>query len=167
MTKIDTIIDVLEIAANEVESAYVASHIEEALAAARELKLELAKQEFYPDWDMLKPFHERIAELEAQLAKPEMPTKIFGPNLEQILNAAGFYRRDAVCCGDYEKCIEPCTPKGEWLAKKELAKPEQEKPEWQELYKDEIKEILNDGEQWSAIEFAQAVSDALREKNGG
>jgi hypothetical protein len=34
---------------------------------------ELAKpeQEFYPDWDMLKPFHERIAELEAQLAKPE------------------------------------------------------------------------------------------------
>tara|TARA_R110000868_G_scaffold132888_2_gene344161 strand:+ start:2315 stop:2632 length:318 start_codon:yes stop_codon:yes gene_type:complete len=27
------------------------------------------------------------------LPKPEMPTKIFGPNLEQILNAAGFYRR--------------------------------------------------------------------------
>ena len=30
------------------------------------------------------------------LAKPEMPTKIFGPNLEQILNAAGFYRREWV-----------------------------------------------------------------------
>jgi len=39
MNKIDTIIDVLEIAANEVESAYVASHIEEALAAARELQV--------------------------------------------------------------------------------------------------------------------------------
>jgi hypothetical protein len=38
MNKIDIIIDVLEIAANEVESAYVASHIDEALAAARELK---------------------------------------------------------------------------------------------------------------------------------
>ena len=66
--------------------------------------------------------------IKAELAKREMPTKIFGPNLEQILNAAGFYRRDAVCCGDYEKCIEPCTPKGEWLAKKELAKPEPNKP---------------------------------------
>jgi hypothetical protein len=27
--------------------------------------------EFYPDWDMLQPYHERIAELEAQLAQPE------------------------------------------------------------------------------------------------
>jgi len=36
-----------------------------------EIKEELAKQEFYPDWDMLQPYHERIAELEAQLAKPE------------------------------------------------------------------------------------------------
>ena len=31
--------------------------------------------------------------IRAELAKPEMPTKIFGPNLEQILNAAGFYRQ--------------------------------------------------------------------------
>ena len=27
--------------------------------------------QFYPDWDTLKPYHERIAELEAQLAQPE------------------------------------------------------------------------------------------------
>ena len=40
-----------------------------------------------------------------------------------------------------------------------------QKPEWQELYKDEIKQILNDGEEWTALEFAQAVSDLLREKN--
>ena len=34
------------------------------------IEVELAKpeQEFYPDWDMLKPFYERIAELEAKLA---------------------------------------------------------------------------------------------------
>lgn len=57
--------------------------------------------------------------------KNQMPTTLCGPNLEQTLNAAGFYRRDSVCCGDYKKCIEPCTPKGEWLAKQELAKPEQ------------------------------------------
>jgi hypothetical protein len=57
------------------------------------LEKELAKpNEFYPDWDMLKPYHERIKELEAQLAKHKIPTKIFGPNLEEILNAAGFYR---------------------------------------------------------------------------
>jgi hypothetical protein len=32
----------------------------------------LAKpNQFFPDWDMLKPFHERIKELEAQLAQPE------------------------------------------------------------------------------------------------
>ena len=40
-----------------------------------------------------------------------------------------------------------------------------QKPEWQELHKDEIKQILNDGEEWSSLEFAQAVSDLLREKN--
>ena len=31
-----------------------------------------------------------------------------------------------VCCGDYEKCMKACTPRGRWLAEKELAKPEQE-----------------------------------------
>jgi hypothetical protein len=41
----------------------------------------------------------------------------------------------------------------------------EEKPKWQELHKDEIKQILNDGEEWSSLEFAQAVSDLLREKN--
>jgi hypothetical protein len=30
-----------------------------------------------------------------------------------------------VCCGDYEKCMKACTPRGQWLAEKELAKPEQ------------------------------------------
>jgi hypothetical protein len=44
----------------------------------------------------------------------------------------------------------------------ELAEP---KLEWQELYKDEVYAILNDGEEWTAIEFAQAVSDLLKEKN--
>jgi hypothetical protein len=33
-----------------------------------------------------------------------------------------------VCCGDYEKCIKPCTPKGRWLAEKEFTKEEQLSP---------------------------------------
>ena len=41
----------------------------------RRIEAELSRpqpeQEFYPDWDTLKPFYERIKELEAQLAKPE------------------------------------------------------------------------------------------------
>ena len=37
-----------------------------------EIQKELNKpNQFYPDWDTLKPYHERIAELEAQLAQPE------------------------------------------------------------------------------------------------
>ena len=38
MNKIDLIIDALEMAEDKVESAYVAIHIDKALAAARELK---------------------------------------------------------------------------------------------------------------------------------
>ena len=34
-----------------------------------------------------------INNLRAALAETQMPTKICGPNLEQILNAAGFYRK--------------------------------------------------------------------------
>lgn len=47
----------------------------------------------------------------------------------------------------------------------ELAKPDEKPAEWQELYKDEVYAIINDGEEWSSLEFAQAISDALKEKN--
>jgi len=33
-------------------------------------------------------------------------------------------REAQVCCGDYEKCMKACTPRGRWLAEKELATPE-------------------------------------------
>ena len=35
-------------------------------------------------------------------------------------------REAQVCCGDYEKCMKACTPRGRWLAENELAQPEQE-----------------------------------------
>jgi hypothetical protein len=83
----------------------------------------------------IEQLERHIAHLDKQLqdvvlAKPEMPTKIIGPNLEEILNAAGFYRGDAVCCNDYEKCIKPCTPKGRWLAKQEIVKSESHIVKW-------------------------------------
>ena len=35
-------------------------------------------------------------------------------------------REPQVCCGDYEKCMKACTPRGRRLAENELAQPEQE-----------------------------------------
>jgi hypothetical protein len=78
MSKIDLIIDALSVAQNSVWSALN----EQALAAARELQAE--KQE--PEQEPVNT----------------MPTKIVGPNLEQILNAAGFYKREWVGLTDAE-----------------------------------------------------------------
>ena len=55
--------------------------------------------EDYGNKEQLDTHHEAIMALHKSLAQPEqepinkMPTKIFGPNLEEILNAAGFYRQ--------------------------------------------------------------------------
>jgi len=127
MNKIDLIIDALSVAQSSVWSALN----QEALAYAIELKLELAE--------------------------PRIPAKIIGPNLEEILNAAGFYRGDAVCCNDYEKCIKPCTPKGRWLAEKELRK------EWVGLTEDDIKGILDCGR--GGLVDIKKAEQILRDKN--
>jgi galactose-1-phosphate uridylyltransferase len=78
MNKIDLIIDALE-CAYAVEDMDV---ILKARAAARELQAE--KQE--PEQEPVNT----------------MPTKIVGPNLEQILNSAGFYKREWVGLTDAE-----------------------------------------------------------------
>lgn len=110
----------------------------------------------------IEQLERHIAHLDKQLqdvvlAKPKMPTKIIGPNLEEILNAAGFYRGDAVCCNDYEKCIKPCTPKGRWLAEKELRK------EWVGLTEDDIKGILDCGR--GGLVDIKKAEQILRDKN--
>jgi hypothetical protein len=76
--------------------------------------LELAKPEQEPvAWMYKGNFHDFdpsewaspefvVTPLYTAPPKPEMPTKIFGPNLEQILNAAGFYRRVWVGLTDEE-----------------------------------------------------------------
>jgi len=62
-----------------------------------------------------------------------------------------------VCCGDYEKCWKACTPRGRWLAEKELRK------EWVGLTNEEVLDILacNRGE-LVAIQKAQKL---LKDKN--
>jgi hypothetical protein len=61
---------------------------------SKAIVLLVSYREYTGDFRMANLCGEVIEELKAELAKPEMPTKIFGPNLEEILNAAGFYRRD-------------------------------------------------------------------------
>jgi hypothetical protein len=52
---------------------------------------------------MLTSMPPQRAKCNCKIAKPEIPTKIFGPNLEEILNAAGFYRRDVTLISDGDK----------------------------------------------------------------
>lgn len=39
-------------------------------------------------------------------------------------------REAQVCCGDYEKCMKACTPRGRWLANKQITRFEQEKKQF-------------------------------------
>ena len=102
-------------------------------------------------------------------------------------------REAQVCCGDYEKCMKACTPRGRWLAEKELAKPEQEfYPDWNMIqpYHERIKELetalaqprkpwvgltqeevqeiakqLRDDAAYCSTHFAIAIEAELRRKN--
>jgi hypothetical protein len=71
----------------------------------------------------------------------KMPTKIFGPNLEQILNAAGFYRRQWVGLTD-----------------------EQLSETYNELYTQYTRDDVNIAD---FILIARAVEALLKEKNNG
>lgn len=53
-------------------------------------------------------------------------------------------REAQVCCGDYEKCIKACTPRGRWLAEKELAKPKPTPRQLQRLRQEAWKNIKQD-----------------------
>jgi len=61
---------IMEQALNALKDTHWSQKNVEAIAT---LEAELAKptNEFHPDWDTLKPYHDRIAELEAQLVKTE------------------------------------------------------------------------------------------------
>ena len=97
MNKIDLIINALQnCSAFQPKNYY---EIDKALAAARELKA-LAQPEQEPVCDKdpsLCGFTLcQLAKVCKHTPRNTMPIKIVGPNLEQILNAAGFYRREWV-----------------------------------------------------------------------
>jgi len=52
-------------------------------------------------------------------------------DLERFAQLVRADEREAqVCCGDYEKCMKACTPRGRWLANKQITRFEQEKKQF-------------------------------------
>jgi len=90
------------------------------------LRAELAKptNEFHPDWDTLKPYHDRITELEAQIAKPEYPDlrKAAEMALEALLDANNMSLMELSIDDAYSDEIE--------ALRQALAQPEQEPIAW-------------------------------------
>jgi hypothetical protein len=88
-----------------------------------EIRKELAKpNQFYPDWDMIKPFHERIAELEAQLAQPEQEPVAWrnaairlGEDLYSV-GPNGYYEMTAKQWLDWAlSVVNTAPPRKEWV----------------------------------------------------
>ena len=112
-----------------------------------------------------------IPALRQALAQPEqepinkMPTKIFGPNLEEILNAAGFYRQpeQKPVAWLYNGHLHECDP-SDWAESK--VKPLYTAPpkrEWVGLTDDECDEIWgNCLGIWDCLKMTEAK---LKEKN--
>jgi hypothetical protein len=99
------------------------------------------------------------------LEQPTHPTKLLGPNLEQILNSAGFYRKrewegltDDFCYIEGSREAERITipPKREWVGLTELEKAEITSLKWWDW--EDTFDI--DG-------FIKALEAKLKEKNNG
>ena len=73
-------------------------------------------------------------------------------------------REAQVCCGDYEKCMKACTPRGRWLAEKELTKPEQEHKPWVGLTGLELNHIYAANVGYPE-RMCRAIEAKLKEKN--
>jgi uncharacterized UPF0160 family protein len=117
-----------------------------------EIQKELAKpNQFFPDWDTLQPFHERIAELEKELAKPE-PT----PVAWAVLRPDG-----RVKMLSHQQGVEVDL---KWTP---LYTAPPRKP-WQGLTNEEVQEItkqLVDDAAYCSTHFAIAIEAELRRKN--
>ena len=110
------------------------------------------EQEFYPDWDMIQPYHERIKELEAQLAQPEQE-----PVAWAVLRPDG-----RVKLLSHQQGIEvdlKWTPLYVAPIKRQ----------WVGLTNEEVQEIakqLIDDAAYCSTHFAISIEAKLKEKNG-
>jgi hypothetical protein len=89
------------------------------------------------------------------------------------------------CCGNYEQCIEPCTPRGQWMATEALLNkkdiqfyfdgiPETKhisppKREWVGLTDEEVEILIKTAwnEEQAFAGFVRSIEAKLKEKNGG
>lgn len=147
------------------------------LRKAAEMALEALEDSMYPQ----KKQFDAIVGLKQALAQEEqepinkMPTKIFGPNLEEILNAAGFYRQpeQKPVAWLYNGHLHECDP-SDWAESK--VKPLYTAPpskEWVGLTEEESSDIYNAHHNTygecitSAYDLVLDVEAKLKEKNGG
>ena len=155
---------------------------EMALEAFEDIKKYVTDDGAMPEnWDAYheKPYY-ALEALRQALAQPEqepinkMPTKIFGPNLEEILNAAGFYRQpeQKPVAWLYNGHLHECDP-SDWAESKvkPLYTAPQSKP-WVGLTDETLDDVYfcAEGgttplETWR--EQARAIEAKLKEKNGG
>ena len=104
------------------------------------------------------------------------PLQVTGDCIER-LQAVLAQPEPQVCCGDYEKCMEPCTPRGRWLANQQMTRLKQEKGqfvggvpsvsqqrEWVGLTDDEIDQIAAEV-CFGYIDVARAIEAKLKERN--
>ena len=130
--------------------------------------------------------NEQNLELAAQAGLQQRfdnPNEIWGyrADLERFADLVRQDERKAqVCCGDYEKCIKACTPRGRWLANQQMTRLEQEKRqfvggvpnvsqqrEWVGLTSEDWENTPNTGKQGCErdVEMFDWIEQTLKDKN--
>ena len=121
-----------------------------------------------------------IDQLEAYIKEQDEAIKALQKTNEYLvaqLRQALAQPEPQVCCGDYEKCMKPCTPRGRWLANQQMTRLKQEKGqfvggvpsvsqqrEWVGLTDDEIDQIAAEV-CFGYIDVARAIEAKLKERN--
>jgi hypothetical protein len=129
---------------------------------------------------------ELISAFEKELAKPEQDWSLLQATQESLReHMARIKKLEAqlapqVCCGDYEKCWKPCTPKGRWLANQQMTWLGQEKEqfvggmpdvsqqrEWVGLTSEDWENTPNTGKQGCErdAELFDWIEQTLKDKN--
>jgi uncharacterized protein YukE len=113
--------------------------------------------EFYPDWDTLKPYHERIAELEAQLAQPEQE-----PAVQHLWECLGRWSSYLAVNGTQANLAPP-----NWLLDAVKAATAPPRKPWQGLTSEDWENTPDTGKQGCErdAELFDWVEQTLKDKN--